>query len=143
MRTRSWWVALVVAAVLLPACSGDAAANHPTASPASSLDPAARAAEREARSPDPSFDFGFTIQITRDGFHPAWLVASCCQAITWKNLTQEPVSVAFDHQAVKSGPIPPGGTFVFTPQHVESITYHAEGQPAMKGALQVNQTFES
>jgi hypothetical protein len=100
-------------------------------------------APREAASPDPNFDYGFVVQITPKGFHPQWLVSGCCKPVTWRNLTGDTVSVVFDHQLVDSGPIAPGGTFVFTPHNVQSIAYHAGTNPSMIGVLQVNQTFES
>jgi hypothetical protein len=98
---------------------------------------------REAQSPDPHFDYGFVVQITAQGFHPQWLVSGCCKPVTWENMTSSTASVVFDHQLVNSGPIPPGGKFVWTPPNVESVTYHAESDPAKTGALQVNQMFES
>ena len=97
---------------------------------------------REAASPDPAFDYGFFVQITSDGFHPKTLVSGCCKAVTWKNLTSRPESVVFDHQLVNSGTIPPGGSWVWTPQNPQSITYHSS-LDAFTGALQVNQMFDS
>ena len=94
----------------------------------------------EATNPDPSYDTGFTVQITASGFHPQWLIAPCCQAVTWKNMTSAPVTVAFDHVVGGSGQaVPPGGEYVFVPENVESITYHSAQDPAMKGRVQVNQ----
>lgn len=97
----------------------------------------------EAASPDPNYDYGFVVQITPNGFHPHWLVSGCCRAVTWKNLTSKPESVAFDHQQVDSGPIAPGGAFTWTPAHPESITYHSGLDPSLTGALQVQQEFNS
>lgn len=97
----------------------------------------------ERAHPDPNYDTGFWIQITTTGFHPAWLVAPCCQAITWKNLTNASVTVVFDHVLGGSQrPIPPGGTYIFTPLNVESITYHSGTNPAVKGRISVNQLAE-
>jgi hypothetical protein len=95
---------------------------------------------KEAANPDPAYDTGFTIQITNSGFHPQWLIAPCCQAITWKNMTSAPVTVAFDHVVGGSGqPVQPGGEYVFAPPNVESITYHSAQTPSVKGRIQVNQ----
>ena len=99
-------------------------------------------APREAASPDPNFDYGFVVQITADGFHPRQLVSGCCKPVTWQNLTSKTESVVFDHQFVNSGPIAPGGSFVYTPQHPVSITYHSALDPSLTGALQVNQEFD-
>jgi hypothetical protein len=98
---------------------------------------------REAISPDPNFDFGYTVHITTKGFLPHWLVATCCQAITWQNLTGVTTSVVFDHLGVVSGPIPAGGTFTFTPKNVESIAYHSGTDTAAHAIVQVNQSTES
>ena len=129
---------------MLSACSPGSAASS-TATPRPSGAPAhGSSAEvaREAVSPDPSFDYGFKVQITPGGFRPSWLVAGCCEPITWRNLTTETVSVVFDHLQVNSGPIPPGGTYVFTPKNAQSITYHSGVNPAMHAVVQVNQKFE-
>lgn len=97
----------------------------------------------EQAHPDPAYDTGFWIQITTTGFKPAWLVAPCCQAITWKNLTSQPVTVVFDHVLGGSQtPIPPGGTYIFAPLNVESITYHSGQNPSLKGRISVNQLAE-
>jgi hypothetical protein len=97
----------------------------------------------ERAHPDPNYDTGFWIQITSTGFHPAWLVAPCCEAITWKNLTGTPVVVVFDHVLGGSvRAIAPGGTYIFVPLNVESITYHSGTNPSMKGRIQVNQLPE-
>lgn len=149
-------LAALTVLLVLPACSATngagkaspAATTHsatlpPTGARPSGAPEEGRAAPREAVSPDPNFDYGFVVQITDKGFHPQWLVSACCKAVTWKNLTGGPASVVFDHQLVNSGPIPPGGTFVFTPHNVQSIAYHSAGDPSMIGVLQVNQTFES
>jgi hypothetical protein len=151
-------VAVVLAATAaLTGCSSNATgttatpSSHATASHAppvprtgaSASPEEPRDAPREAASPDPNFDYGFVVQITPSGFHPQWLVSGCCKPVTWRNLTGSPASVVFDHQLVDSGPIPPGGTFVFTPHNVQSIAYHSATSPSMIGVLQVNQTFES
>jgi hypothetical protein len=100
-------------------------------------------ASREAISPDPNFDYGYTVHITAQGFLPHWLVATCCQPITWKNLTGTTASVVFDHLGVASGPIPPGGSFTFTPKNVESIAYHSGVDTSFHAVVQVNQSVES
>jgi len=94
----------------------------------------------EASHPDPNFDTGFTVLITGSGFQPGWLIAPCCQAVTWKNTTSSPVQVVFNTAIGGSGqPIPPGGIYVFVPQNIQSIAYHNRDKPAMKGVVQVNQ----
>jgi hypothetical protein len=98
---------------------------------------------REAISPDPNFDYGYTVHITTQGFLPHWLVATCCQAITWQNLTGGTASVVFDHLGVASGPIPAGGSFTFTPKNVESIAYHSGLDTSVRAVVQVNQNVES
>ena len=97
---------------------------------------------REARSPDPAFDYGFVVQITPSGFRPAVLVAACCSPIVWINLTDKPNSVAFDVESGGSGPIAPGASWTFTPPNAESLAYHSTTYPSMTGAVQVNQTSD-
>ncbi len=138
--------ALLAIAVLAAACTSGASANTPTSPPvrptpsrsAGSPDP-----NRERDHPDPNFDFGFTIRITDQGFHPQWLVSLCCKPVTWINDTNAPVKVVFDHQSVRSGQIAPGGTFVWKPKNVQSVTYHDAADPSRHGIIQVNQSFES
>jgi hypothetical protein len=131
--------------VLLAACTADSAAQAPSPSTTRQR-PAATATpdpNRERDHPDPHFDFGFTVRITDQGFHPQWLVSLCCDAVTWINDTDAPVRVVFDHQLVHSGEIPPGGSFTWKPKNVQSITYHDGSDPSVRGTLQVNQAFDS
>lgn len=128
----------VVAAASVVAC-GEAATATRQASPSRSGTPST---VREAAQPDPYFDYGFVVQLTTYGFHPHVLVTPCCSAITWKNTTDTTAEVRFDALQVDSGPIPPGGTFVYTPHNIESIAYHLVSDPSLTGAVQVNQTSE-
>ena len=136
---------LVVVLGMLAGCSlpPETSATSPTPHAGKSANPEALAA-REAIKPDPYWDFGQTVQITGQGFLPADLVAECCKPLVFENLTTSPVTVAFDHQLVNSGPIPPGGAFTYTPLNVESLVYHAQEHPEWPhGKIQVNQMFES
>ena len=129
---------------LLSGCGTSDAVITPTPSTAHTATPKPLTGpSREAISPDSNFDFGYTVQITAKGFLPHWLVATCCQAITWQNLSGTTTSVVFDHLGVASGPIPPGGTFVFTPKNVESIAYHSGTDASAHAIVQVNQSTES
>ena len=137
--------ALLWMGLALAGCSGDSSASTPpaTATPQRPAQSPLASVEREAVSPDPYFDYGFTVQITAQSFRPQTLVAPCCQPITWRNLTTTTVTILFDALQVSSGPIAPGGTFVFTPKNVESIAYHSVDHPSINGLVQVNQTIES
>lgn len=140
MTGRTVPIGLVLAALLsLPACTGT---GTPSQHPAAVSQATAPAEAREAASPDPNFDYGFTVLITSQGFHPHWLVAACCRPITWRNLTPAPVSVVFDHVPGGSGAISPGGGFTFTPGNVESISYHSGSDTSRRGVIQVNQSTE-
>lgn len=97
---------------------------------------------REASTPDPSFDFGFVVQITPTGMHPHWLVSPCCSDIVWLNLTNRSMTVALDALGVRSAAIPPGGAYLYAPGHAESISFHALNYPVLAGVVQVNQTVE-
>jgi hypothetical protein len=131
--------ATVAAVLLLGACSSGAASPPANRTPAVSHTPE----PLPSRSLDPNFDWGQVVLITPAGPHPAWLVATCCRPITWVNQTTGTVSVAFDHQAVRSGAIPPGGRWTYHPPNVESIVYRSGQGVAFTGNVQVNQTFES
>jgi hypothetical protein len=144
---------LITALLVLSACGSGSDPATPTTAPTRLPTPtpaphtpqptSSTGFPREQAHPDPNYDEGFWIQITATGFKPAWLVAPCCQAITWKNLTNMPVTVVFDHVAGGSQmPIPPGGTYIFTPSSVVSITYHSGTNPAFKGRISVNQLAE-
>jgi hypothetical protein len=157
-RERLVAMAPAVVALLLSGCgpgggSGTPSPRSPAASPPGipglrSVTPAALPSEpdaltaREATKPDANFDSGFVVQITPSGFHPAWLVATCCTPVVWLNLTNATNSIVFDALGVHSGPIAPGGAFTFSPHNVESIAYHSATYPAMKGIVQVNQPAE-
>jgi hypothetical protein len=39
---------------------------------------------------------------------------------------------------VRSGVIPPGGTYTYTPDTVASITYHSGRRPTLEGKLQAS-----
>lgn len=129
-------LAISVAALALAACSSSTAG--PSSAASARVDPT-----REATNPDPAFDYGFTVLITDSGFEPHWLVSECCQTITWKNMTASPVVVSFDHQQVRSKPIPTGGTFAWLPKNIQSVTYHDMAHADRIGIIQVNPTFES
>jgi hypothetical protein len=142
----------VLAAMLvtLPGCARDAgsgaastAATTPTAVVAAPSSTPLSAIQREAISPDPNIDIGLLVQITAHSFRPQTLIAPCCQPITWRNLSSMAIAVYFDALQVNSGPIPPGGTWVFTPHNVEAIAYHSLNDPSITGSVQVNQNQES
>ena len=94
---------------------------------------------QEAVKPDPNFDMGYAVQITDRGFQPLWLVSPCCEPITFHNMTGKPVSVVFDVLPVDSGVIAPGASWAYSPQNVESISYHSKTDPGMAANVQVNQ----
>lgn len=88
-------------------------------------------------SVDPNFDSGLNVFITPAGFHPHWLVAPFHGTITWHNDTARSQVIVFDHEKVRSGVIPPGGTFRFTPSVPISITYHSGLGRERHGVIQV------
>ena len=87
---------------------------------------------------DPSFDFGQRVTITADGFRPLWLVSIIHQPVVWTNDTDTPQTIVFDHLPVRSGVIPPGGTYTYTPDTVASITYHSGRRPTLEGKVQAS-----
>ena len=118
--------------LLTSACGGGgtAATSSPAPKPGT---PAA-----SSGSVDPNFDFGQHVTITAAGFQPLWLVSIVNQPIVWTNTTDTPQSVVFDHLPVRSGTIPPGGTYTWTPDSVASVTYHSGLHPRMKAKLQAS-----
>jgi hypothetical protein len=73
----------------------------------------------------PDVGDGQQIIITVGGFLPKRLYATPSAAVVWTNLTDQPQQVVFDHFAVHSQVIPPGGHFSWTSQDSESIAYHS------------------
>ena len=61
----------------------------------------------------------------------------------WTNDTDTPQSIVFDHLPVRSGVIPPGGTYTFTPDTVASITYHSGKAPDAPGEEKVQASWSS
>ena len=116
-------VALGCSLALLVAAA--TACSSPTSAGAGSPKPPAVSSPSPAASVDPHFDSGLNISITTAGFQPHWLVAPFRGTITWHNDTHRAQVIVFDHQAVRSGVIPPGGTFAYTPMVPISITYHS------------------
>lgn len=98
---------------------------------------------REASHPDANFDFGLVIQITLSGFHPAEMVAPCCQQrIVWQNLTNAPQSIEMDAFDVNSGPIAPGASYMYQPRTAVSLAYHSVGSPSQTGLVDLTPTQE-
>ncbi|HXY71942.1 MAG TPA: hypothetical protein VEM41_05315 [Actinomycetota bacterium] len=125
--------ALAVAVLVTAACStarGTAAGGSPGSS-------AITPSPSPTASVDPNFDFGLNIYITATGFKPHWLVAPYHGTITWHNDTSRSQRIVFDHQAVRSGVIPPGGTFTYTPDVPISMTYHSGLGRVRHGVIQV------
>ena len=68
---------------------------------------------------------GQQIIISVGGFLPKRLYATPSDLVVWTNLTNQPQQVVFDHFAVHSGVIPPGGKFSWSSPSSESISYHS------------------
>ena len=127
--------------VALSACAADSSTTAPPAIRGGGPivpDPATR----EAQSPNAGFDYGYVVWITPQGLRPATLLSGCCLPLKFENLMQQTVSIVFGYQAVNSGPIAPGGSWSWTPPHVESVVYHTGQGPPLTGNLQVQQTNE-
>jgi len=122
---------VVCLALLASACGGGGGASATaTATPAASSAP--------PKTADPNFDFGQRVTITADGFRPLWLVSIIHQPVVWTNDTDTPQTIVFDHLPVRSGVIPPGGTYTYTPDTVASITYHSGRRPTLEGKVQAS-----
>ena len=136
MRARARLCVAVATAVVIPVMAACSAAQGAAAqgSPGSSAIPTSPSPTTPV---DPHFDSGLNIYITSTGFKPHWLVAPFHGTITWHNDTQRPQTVVFDHQEVRSGVIPPGGTFQYTPSVPISMTYHSGLGRVRHGVIQV------
>jgi hypothetical protein len=107
-----------------------AGGGQPTSGQTSSPSPDATAACRG----DPSFDFGQTICITEAGVRPRVLVSIVEHPVTWRNTTSRPQWIRFVALHGRSGRIPPGGTWTFTPKLPLSIAYRSSSS---KGLAQI------
>ena len=127
--TRLIAVCALALALGAASCGGGGGATSAASPP-----PAASAAPRTV---DPNFDFGQTVLITRAGFRPRWLVSLVGKTIVWRNDSNVAQSVVFDHEQVRSGLIPPGGSYTYHPSAAISLTYHSGVDPHLRGAVQV------
>ena len=73
---------------------------------------------------DPNFDTGQTVLVTAHSARPLWLVSLVGKPVTFRNVSSTTKRVVFDHAAIDSGPIPPGGAFTWRPTLPLSYTYH-------------------
>ena len=121
-------VVVAAACTSAPGAGGPSTPTSPTSSPSRAV---------TLGSVDPNFDFGQTIFITSAGFRPEWLVSSVHVPIAFRNMTGRAQRIVFDHQPVRSGPIPPGGEWDYTPSVPISMTYHAVRGP-IDGRIQVS-----
>jgi hypothetical protein len=128
---------LTVAAVLVAAVAAGCG-NSGSAATTAKAGSNSAAATLPASTIDPNFGFGQTVLITSAGIHPHWLVSLVGVPIVWHNDTSKVQSVVFDHQAVHSPPIPPGGTFTYRPPTPISITYHSGDHRKLRGVVQVS-----
>jgi hypothetical protein len=125
--------AAVAGVLVLSSCGGGASAPASSGAAPTTSAPASTVAS----TVDPNFDFGQTVLITPTGFRPRWLVSLVGKTITWRNESNVTASVVFDHESVRSGPIPPGGTYTYDPRTALSITYHSGVNPHLHGSVQV------
>ena len=117
---------LVAAAAALAAGCGGTASGSTVGSGPTSPAPA---------TIDPNFDNGQTVLITADSVRPLWLVSLVGKPIVFRNTTGSVKRLVFDHEPVRSGPIPPGGVFRYTPALPLSLTYHVG---SVQGKVQVS-----
>ncbi|MDQ1534363.1 MAG: hypothetical protein QOF28_2124 [Actinomycetota bacterium] len=92
---------------------------------------------------NPDYDSGDTVFITTTGFQPKVLIAAVKVPLHFVNHTKAVQRVQFEHsrsadgRLIATGPIPPGGTWSYTPQTWESATYHSVDRPATGGQIQI------
>ena len=156
-RSASRLVVLAVLLLSLNACAASSPASSPstaasptgssaaglqavTAGPLPSVVPSLFA--HEATHPDPAFDMGYVVQITTAGFHPNQLVVPFGQPVIFENLTNQPNQIEFIALKVKVGPVPPGGSALYSPLHPVTLAYQSLSYPSMSGSLLVTPTSE-
>jgi hypothetical protein len=94
------------------------------------------------------YDSGNVVTITANAFEPRVLIATVKVPIHFLNHTKAVVKVQFDHsrdaagQLIHSSPIPPGGSWSYTPQTWESATYHAVERHSLRGQIQIQPPAE-
>jgi hypothetical protein len=120
-----WLCVAAATAAVAAGCGGSASGSTVQSGPAASA-PA---------TIDPTFDTGQTVLITAGSVRPLWLVSLVGKPIVFQNTTGSVMRVVFDHQPVRSGPIPPGGVFRYTPKLPLSVTYHVG---PVQGKIQVS-----
>ena len=116
---------VALAAALAAGCGGSASGSTVGSAPQSSA----------PTTIDPNFDNGQTVLITANSVRPLWLVSLVGKPIVFRNTTNSVKRVVFDHEPVRSGPIPPGGVFRYTPTLPLSLTYHVG---PVQGKVQVS-----
>ena len=116
---------VAAAAALAAGCGGTASGSTVGSEPASSA----------PVTIDPNFDNGQTVLITAGSVRPLWLVSLVGKPIVFRNTTGSVKRVVFDHEPVRSGPIPPGGVWRYTPKLPLSLTYHVG---SVQGKVQVS-----
>jgi hypothetical protein len=150
VRPRSRWLVIVLTVVVVGGLAaaavafggGDGGNNSSTGSGANGTSsgatssPSPNATDNGPCTMDPSFDYGQVICITAKGLRPNWLVSLQGKPITWRNQTSRPVSITLVAFPVKSGPIPPDGTWSYTPTLPLSFAYHVSSTERL-GRIQV------
>ena len=147
MRPRSRWIVIVLTVVVVGGLAaaavafggGDGGNNSSTGSGANGASSGATSSpspNATACTMDPNFDYGQTICLTSKGIEPVWLVSLQNKPITWRNETSKPLSIAFVAGKVTSGPIPPHGTWTYTPKLPLSLAYRVSTEHGL-GRIQV------
>lgn len=68
---------------------------------------------------------------------PLQLIAIVGRPITWTNATDDAITIRSTSGEIDSRPVPPGGTFRYTPTASVSIVYETSAAPRKRGAIQV------
>lgn len=117
-----------------------------TVAPAPSVDPltlpGAYDVPETTLGSDPFTGVGQVVTITDDSVQPLGLIAVVGNPLIWRNATAEPQTVVLDNAEGSSGPIPPGGTWSYTPLGTVSIVYHVERDTQTQGQVQVEPYLE-
>jgi plastocyanin len=84
------------------------------------------------------------IQMTQSGFFPAALTVKAGTPVVWHDVSAAPLVVASNPypadtsvKGLHSTTILPGGSYSFTPNTAETISYHDDGAPTLGGTITV------
>jgi plastocyanin len=78
------------------------------------------------------------VRIRDFAYRPRYITGVAGDTVGWRNVGAVDHTVTSDAGLFDSGPIPPGGTFLWTPPGAGMWTYRCTIHPTMRGAIAFN-----